>query len=228
MKQTIYRGRTITYDDAVQAMNRFDKEFRATFPQARWKIYAIDFNGREYPPKFILHLITGMHIVGGGKPINTRFEELGFKIVLLDDDNTPTPPPEEDAEETALSLEYDLENSLISNLEQLEKGLKLYREGGVVGQQYMAKGAGIIDLLATDSNGDLVVIELKAGEADKQVCGQITAYMGWVKKNLAGKKKVRGIIVANDFTIKLALAASIVPGLALKKYTIIFKFSNPE
>lgn len=131
-------------------------------------------------------------------------------------------------DETALTLEYDLENSLVGNLDQLEKGLKLYVEGSRTGQQFIAKGAGIIDLLVTDSSGDLVVIELKAGEADKKVCGQIQAYMGWVKKNLAGKRKVRGIIVANEFTEKLALASGVVPGLALKKYNIVFKFSNPE
>ena len=57
---------------------------------------------------------------------------------------------EEDAIETALSLEYDLENSLIANLEQLEKGLT---ENGLVGQQLDAKGAGRIDLLAVDNAG---------------------------------------------------------------------------
>jgi RecB family endonuclease NucS len=125
-------------------------------------------------------------------------------------------------------LEIDLENSLVGNLDQLEKGLKLYRDDSRTGQQFVAKGAGIIDLLANDSSGDLVVIELKAGEADKKVCGQIQAYMGWVKKNLAGQRRVRGIIVANEFTEKLALASGVVPDLALKKYTIVFKFSNPE
>jgi Endonuclease NucS len=229
MNQTTYRGRTISFDEAVHAMDRFDKEIRPTYPPRRWKTYAVEFNGQTYPPKAILRLITGVGIAGGGKPINSRFEELGFKIVTREDPAGVIPEtPEEEAIETALSLEYDLENSLVTNLEQLEKGLKLYRENGTVGQQFQAKGAGIIDLLATDTNGGLVIIELKAGEADRQVCGQIQAYMGWVRKNLPGSRKVRGIIVANDFTERLTLAVGVVPDLVLKKYAVTFKFSDPE
>lgn len=231
MKQTTYRGKTFTYDDAVRAMGRFDKEFRSTFSASHWKRYEIEFNDQKYPPKMILRLITGLGIAGGGKPINSRFEALGFKVVTRDeltDSDILEGPDDADEDETALTLEYDLENSLVGNLDQLEKGLKLYREGSRTGQQFVTTGAGIIDLLVTDSSGDLVVIELKAGEADKKVCGQILAYMGWVKKNMAGKRRVRGIIVANEFTEKLALASGVVPDLALKKYTIIFKFSNPK
>ena len=221
MKQTIYRGRTITYDEAIQAMERFDKEFRPTFPQHQWVRYAIEYNGQKYPPKSILRLITGGSVPGGGKPTNSRFEDLGFKVVMLEEPLRPPPTmegPDEEAIETALSLEYDLENSLVANLEQLETGLKLYRENGVVGQQLDAKAAGRIDILATHSSGYLVVIELKAGEADRQVCGQIQAYMGWVKANLAGHRKVRGVIVANEFTERLKYAVNVVPDLVLKRY----------
>jgi hypothetical protein len=47
---------------------------------------------------------------------------------MLDEPPPPSPStdgPDEEAIETALSLEYDLENSLVTNLEQLENGLKL-------------------------------------------------------------------------------------------------------
>ncbi|MGA2075410.1 MAG: endonuclease NucS domain-containing protein [Terriglobia bacterium] len=231
MRQTTYRGKTITYDEAIQAMERFDKEFRSTFPQHQWVRYAIEYNGQKYPPKAILRLITGGSVPGGGKPTNSRFEDLGFKVVMLDEPPPPPPSPDapdEEAIETALSLEYDLENSLVGNLEQLESGLNLYREDGQVGQQLNAGAAGRIDILATDSNGNLVVIELKAGEADRQVCGQIQAYMGWVKANLARNRKVRGIIVANEFSERLTYAVNVVPDLVLKRYQIVFKFSDPQ
>jgi hypothetical protein len=211
-------------------MERFDKELRSTFPQWQWVTYGVEHNGQKYPPKTILRLITGGGVEGGGKPINSKFEDLGFKVVILDE--PPAPPGTEGrAEEfieTALSLEYDLENSLVANLEQLEDGLKLYRENGLVGQQLDAKPAGRIDLLATDSSGDLVVIELKAGEADRQVCGQIQGYMGWIKANLAKHRNVRGIIVANDFTERLKYAVSVVSDLTIKRYQIVFKFSDPQ
>jgi len=227
MKHTIYRGKTITHDEVIEAMKQFDKEGRNTFAPGHWRRYAVEHNGNLYPPKELLRLVTGLPVDGGGREVNAKFEGLGFKVPELESDSPPTVERAvEDAIETAFSLEVDLEKSLVGNLDQLEKGLKLYRADGFVGQQLVAKPAGIIDLLATDSNGDLVVIELKAGEADRQVCGQIQAYMGWVKSNLASGKKVRGVIVASEFTDKLKLAVTVVPDLALKKYQISFKFSE--
>jgi len=85
----------------------------------------------------ILRLITGLGIAGGGQPINSRFEELGFKVATRDeppDTGTPEGPDEADEDETALTLEIDLENSLVGNLDQLEKGLKVYRDGSRTGQ----------------------------------------------------------------------------------------------
>jgi hypothetical protein len=227
MKKTFYRGMTVTDEDVIQAMELFDKQFRSTFPEKRWVTYAIEYNGKLYPPKQILRIATGGEVGGGGKSINSRFVELGFKIVTLDE-NKPLPidAPVTEEDETALSLEYDLENSLISNLEQLEKGLKLYQADGITGQQVDAKAAGRIDLLAIDANNDLVVIELKAGEADRQVCGQILGYMGWVKENIGSERRVRGIIIASDFTEKTVYAARVVPNLSLKKYQVGFKFSD--
>jgi RecB family endonuclease NucS len=71
--------------------------------------------------------------------------------------------------------------------------------------------------LAVDSKGNLVVIELKAGDADRQVCGQIQAYMGWVKEHLAGSREVRGIVVAHEFTERTRLASTVVPHTQLEK-----------
>lgn len=232
MNQTSYRGKTFTYDDVIQALDRFDKEFRATFPNKYWVTYAIRHNEKNYPPKQVMRLITGLQKVGkGGKPLNARYEDLGFNVVVLEDDEPTTLDgtfQDELETEIALSLEYDLENSLITNLEQLERGLKLYTDGEITGQQYNTKVAGIIDLLAIDANGNWVVIELKAAEADRQVCGQIQAYMGWVKEELAEGKKVRGIIVANDFTVRAVYAAKVVPDLTLKKYQINFRFTDAQ
>jgi len=95
-----------------------------------------------------------------------------------------------------------------------------------MGRQFDAKAAGRIDLLAVDAQQNLVVVELKAGTVDRQVCGQIQAYMGWVKANLAGNRSVRGIIVGNEFTERAKLAATVVPGLSLKRYRVNFLFTN--
>jgi len=228
MQTTKVRGQLVTREDVLQAMKRFDKEYRASFPQRKWVRYAIEHYGQHYPPKTILRMIVGGSIPGGGKPVNSRFEDLAFKVVTLDEPPEGGMDDDEDAADTALSLESDLENSLLKNLGQLEKGLKLYTKGSITGQQLQAGSAGRLDLLGVDSSDCLVVIELKAGEADRQVCGQIQAYMGWVKENLAGKRRVRGIIVANEFTDRTRYAAAMVPNLASKKYEVIFKFSDGE
>jgi len=50
--------------------------------------------------------------------------------------------------------------------------------------------------------------------------------MAWVRKELAGGKKVRGIIVASEFSDRLRYAADAVGSLSLIQYNIIFNFSD--
>jgi hypothetical protein len=224
-------GKSFSFDDVVLALSKFDMEYRATFPEGHWVTYAISYMDKVYPPKKIMRLVTGLENVGsGGKPVNSRFEELGFSITLLDETkDMRTLPPEEQSEyEGTVSLESDLENALVIDLSQIESDLKLFSSNGISGEQYDTKLVGIIDILAIDKNGDYVVIELKANEVDRQVCGQIQAYMAWVKDKLAGSKSVRGIVIAKDFTIRAIYAASIVPHLSLKKYRMKFEISDVQ
>jgi len=79
-----------------------------------------------------------------------------------------------------------------------------------------------IDLLAQDAAGNLVVIELKAGEAGREVLGQILPYMGWVREHLAKGKAVRGIVVASDFTPELLAAVNVLSNFALYRYAVQF------
>ncbi len=130
------------------------------------------------------------------------------------------------ASDTTFSLERDLEKGLLSNLAQLEPNLRLYNENGISGQQLDTGSVGRLDFLCIDQNGDLVVIELKAGKVDDKVCGQILRYMGWVIENLAHGRKVRGIIVANEFSESLTYAAVAMTNVVLKKYEMRFTFTN--
>jgi len=229
MNQTFYRGAVMTKDAVLKAMDTFNSKMRDSFHN--WVTYAVKYEEKLYPPKTLVRLATGLSQVhGGGKSINSKFEDLGFEIVTLDDEDTTANSDEavdEADNETTFSLEEDLETFLVANLGQLEQGLQLYTENGLTGEQVDAKPAGRIDVLAKDVNGNLVVIELKAADADREVCGQIQAYMGWAQKTLAANKQVRGIIVASDFTPRAVLAAAVVPTLALKKYQVSFKFTDP-
>ena len=221
MPVTTFRGRQITDANVLDAMARYEP--------VRLKRYAIKHEGSEYSPKQILRLI--LPDIGGfpgGEATNRVFRQLGFTIGEIDDDDAATTDDViEEAIETKLHLESDLEGFLVADLGQLEEGLKLYSQDDIRGQQFNAGVAGRIDILATDANDDLVVIELKAGDADHKTAGQIQAYMGWVGENMAAGRHVRGFLVASAFTERLKLAAKVVPGLSLKQYSVIFRFREP-
>jgi hypothetical protein len=143
-----------------------------------------------------------------------------FVIAPAEPEDSTVPGP------ISLSIERDLEECLIQNLAMLEAGLSIYRDGDVDGRQLDTGAVGIIDILAIDKSGGFVVIELKAGRAADSVCGQILGYISWVRKELAAGKKVRGIIVASEFSDRLRYAADAVGSLSLIRYNIAFNFSD--
>jgi predicted nuclease of restriction endonuclease-like (RecB) superfamily len=133
----------------------------------------------------------------------------------------------EENDNTSYLVEKPLERYLSSRLKVLEDNLRL------VGTQYpldYENNRWYIDILAKDKNDNLVVIELKAGVAKEGVYSQISKYIAVINKtHLEAKgKKVRGIIVANEFTIELKLAVSNMPEILLKKYNMDFRFEDVQ
>lgn len=122
-----------------------------------------------------------------------------------------------EAEEITFGLERDLQMALRANIEQLEPGLKI-----IDGGKERVTEAGRIDITATDPNGTIVVIELKAGMASPESVAQILAYMGTIAES--ENKPVRGILVAGDFHKRVLFASRAISTLALKKYSFQFKF----
>lgn len=222
MKQTTFRGKDVTEEGVIRAMHLFDAELRDNF--TGWGIYAVERDGKLYPPKRILSMATGIDVddFAGGEPTNSRFKDLDFAIVKLS--GLESPDEIEDAVETSLSIERDLENFLVADLPQIESGLQLFNENEKTGRQFDAKDAGRIDILCVDQEQHLVVLELKAGEADAKVASQILQYMGWIEENIAYGRPVRGIIIANEFSEKLKYAVRPVPAITLKKYEVRFTF----
>ncbi len=135
---------------------------------------------------------------------------------------TPVDEAEELTEASpTFAFERDLQNYLSKNLAVLESGLTLYQDEELTGIEFPV-GSRFIDILAVDRNGDFVVIELKVSRGHDRAIGQLLAYMGWVQKDLAGTKKVRGIVVANAFTEDFRLAASRILDISLFEYDISF------
>ncbi|WFO74926.1 DUF1016 family protein [Desulfurococcaceae archaeon MEX13E-LK6-19] len=115
----------------------------------------------------------------------------------------------------SLSLERDLEDYLARKLDVLEEGLSL------VERQKELTGVGRLDILARDKEGNLIVIELKAGQADEKAVGQLQAYMEYLKEQ--GYSNVRGILVASTYTPKAVYAAKANKNIKLAKYHVEFK-----
>src|SRR3954471_17520244 len=104
--------------------------------------------------------------------------------------------------EASISLERDIEDHLVANLNELEAGLTLV-------EQQSTNEVGRIDILARDAKGSLVVIELKVGEAKDAAIGQIARYLGLLAKQ--GKGNVRASLIASDFPEGGQYGASIIP-----------------
>lgn len=103
-----------------------------------------------------------------------------------------------------LISEKTLEDNVEKNFDDL--GRRLGRTLELVGRQYPTT-VGPIDLLGRDKKtGQYVVVELKKGRSADKVFGQISRYMGWVKKNLANGENVAGAIVAAKIDDKLRSA----------------------
>jgi hypothetical protein len=132
---------------------------------------------------------------------------------------------EESRVEASITFEADLGEYIVNNLDQIEEGLTIYSEEGLDGRQYNTD-VGRVDILALDKNGNFVAIELKAGIAKYHAIGQILSYISWIRRNLAGKKEVKGIIIARDFDDKLKYATQELPNIALKKYNVRFEFQD--
>jgi RecB family endonuclease NucS len=123
-----------------------------------------------------------------------------------------------EAIDTTFGLERDLQAVLRRHIDQLEPGLRIVDEG-----REQTVESGRIDITAEDSSGATVVIELKAGSADRETIGQVLGYMGDM---MVVRKSVRGILVAGEFPAGTIAAARAVPNLQLKKYSFRFSFES--
>jgi RecB family endonuclease NucS len=158
------------------------------------------------------------------EPVNPSqlINAFAYAFIVPEEIEQPTGAEESTAVPQSISVvERTLRKYIAGNLESLEPDLKLVSE-----EYSIEAGRMRIDILAKDGDANYVVIELKAEIADQSTFGQISAYMGWVKKNLAKDGFVRGIIVANDFDDRIKYAVQSGSNIKLKRYKLNFQFGD--
>ena len=82
------KGTLVTRDAVVRALSQFEQDYPDTNDYDNWLNkktykYAVQFNGRLFPCKYILSEATGIPTqqLNGGEPTNRVIRALGFNIV---------------------------------------------------------------------------------------------------------------------------------------------------
>jgi RecB family endonuclease NucS len=154
-----------------------------------------------------------------------EFDGLGIRQIVNDESQT-----EESNEENnsfLFPIEANLRDFLIQNLHTIKNSkLKLFTDNDKRDGKEYPTGVGPIDILTIDDQGNYVVFELKLSRGADRALGQLLRYMGWVKKNLAIDKSVRGIIVANKMDEKIKYAVTVTPDVALYEYEMKFELTK--
>lgn len=171
----------------------------------------------------------GQPIVAGYTPLRNTQRGLLHEAIysgLLSTDDTV-----EDTTKTALefALEKHLEEFLVANWKSTVLGSKyeIYEKDGIVGQQFITD-TGRIDILAISKDQkELLVVELKKGQASDAVVGQIQRYMSYVFDELADTDQtVRGAIIAFGDDPKIRRALKIAQGIDFYRYEVNFTLNQ--
>lgn len=166
---------------------------------------------------------TQVLVLHPGTP-KTAIQSIEEEDLALGDEDTP-----DSDRETVFELEWQLRDFISHNIESLKlegKSLRLYVDPqGRDGVEYPTE-VGPIDILALDSDDAFVIFELKRGRVADRAIGQISRYMGWIKKNLAHGKMVKGVIVAKSISSNLRHAIVAVPNISLFEYEVAFSLNQ--
>lgn len=112
----------------------------------------------------------------------------------------------------------------------LQPDLAIYRDAkkGVVGVDFRTP-VGSIDLLARDAEGNFVVVMVPDPRDVDTLMPEMLARIGYVRKHLASRKSVRGIVVIEEIPEELAYAAAGVgQTLSFQAYRVALTFHPLE
>jgi len=112
--------------------------------------------------------------------------------------------------------EKELSDQLAQDLSFIEPGLKPFKREGMFRK-------GVVDLLAEDKDGKLVVIEVKRRQASYNAVSQLHRYMKQVEK--MKNRKTRGILIAPEITKP---AHELLENYGLEFVSLDFEIGNPQ
>ena len=121
------------------------------------------------------------------------------------------------------AYEKDLQNALISQVEELFPDYNIYGNGE--GIEYNVKGKKIDLLLENEKQNKLLVIELKSEKADFKVFGQISMYLQLLEERFP-EKIINGIIIAGDIDDTLQIASKRDKNLKLMVYKMKLELND--
>jgi len=139
-----------------------------------------------------------------------------IKVEFFSVDGIHSYPMRESADLRLFGSERELSDELMQDLSFLEPGLKPLNKEEVFRK-------GIVDILAEDSDGNLVVVEVKRRQADYNAVMQLKRYMEQVRK-IKGKN-CRGILVAPEIGKN---AHELLSQQGLEFYSFEFEIGNPK
>jgi predicted nuclease of restriction endonuclease-like (RecB) superfamily len=125
---------------------------------------------------------------------------------------------------TSFTYEKDLQNSLISQAEELFQGYKIFGENGE-GIEYNINGKRIDILLEHKTENKLLVVELKAGKADYKTFGQIAMYIGPLLQKYPDKQ-ISGVIIAGEIDESLKMSISAYNNVKTMTYEMKLKLDE--
>jgi RecB family endonuclease NucS len=131
-----------------------------------------------------------------------------IEIDISDENNVEEPKDSNVESVITFKYERDLQKALVRQAEKLFLGYKIFGEN-LEGMEYQIEGKRIDLLLDNPSKNELLAIELKLGTAGFKAFGQISMYLGLLKK-VFPQKNIKGIIIAEkiDESLKYAIATN--------------------
>jgi len=133
-------------------------------------------------------------------------------------------------ENLSFAMEKYLEEFLVANWASTELGKThdiFSIDGEIVGQQYETDN-GRMDILAISKDKkELLIVELKRGQASDKVVGQVQRYMGYAVEVLAeAGQSVSGAIIALEDDLSIRRALLVAPNIQFYRYKVDFKLEK--